>query len=175
MTAGCEPLVLEGVFSRDARGDFHKPYPLPASSGIDFEVREIFWSSSAKGVIRGMHFQFVPDDVAKIIWVSQGSIHDVLVDLREGEAFGTTSIYPLDSRSGRALYVPSGFAHGYQSLEDGTIVSYAQDGVFSPARDAGIRWDTIGVDWPLIPTEISIRDMNHPALNEFSRPFPPLT
>jgi dTDP-4-dehydrorhamnose 3,5-epimerase len=171
MSAGTEPLILQGSFSQDSRGIFSKPFPLAAAYDFDFVVEEIFWSTSSRGVIRGMHFQLEPDEIGKIVWVSHGSIYDVLVDLRDGDSYGAVSIYPLDASSGQSLFVPAGFAHGYQALEDMSIVSYAVDGLFSPAADAGIRWDSVGVDWPLPVTEISERDKVHPPLAEFTARF----
>ena len=173
MTSGTEPQILVGTFSQDSRGTFSKPFPVPAGYGFEFAVAEIFWSNSSRGVIRGMHFQLEPDAIGKIVWVSHGSIFDVVIDLRDGDTFGTASSFQLDARSGHALFVPAGFAHGFQALEDESIVSYAVDGLFSPTRDVGIRWDTIGVDWPLVPSEISARDRSHPALDEFESRFPP--
>jgi dTDP-4-dehydrorhamnose 3,5-epimerase len=173
MTRRSAPQVYLGGYAEDARGSFAKPFPVPHGVGIEFEVREIFSSVSARAVIRGMHFQFEPDQIAKIVWVTQGAIFDVVVDLRDGDDFGAVSSYHLDARSGQALYVPSGFAHGFQALDDLSVVNYAQDRVYSPTRDAGIRWDSIGVKWPLAPTEISARDRAHPRLDEFAYRFEP--
>ncbi|HEY8913992.1 dTDP-4-dehydrorhamnose 3,5-epimerase [Lacisediminihabitans sp.] len=171
MRSGTEPLILQGSFSEDSRGIFSKPFPLASQYDFDFVVEEIFWSTSSLGVIRGMHFQLEPDEIAKIVWVSHGSIYDVLIDLRDGDSYGAVSTYPLDALSGQSLYVPAGFAHGYQALEDMSIVSYAVDGVFSPQSDAGVRWDSLGIDWPLPVTEISERDKVHPALADFTARF----
>jgi dTDP-4-dehydrorhamnose 3,5-epimerase-like enzyme len=77
----------------------------------------------------------------------------------------------LDGSSGGALFVPSGFAHGFQSLVDTTIVNYAVTGVFSPENDAGIRWDSFGYAWPMEPTNISARDQELPEFEHFVRPF----
>ncbi|MCU1514462.1 MAG: dTDP-4-dehydrorhamnose 35-epimerase related [Microbacteriaceae bacterium] len=171
MTPGTEPQLLEIVSSQDSRGTFAKPFPLPAASGIEFEVKEIFSTSSGRGVVRGMHFQFEPDQIAKIVWVTTGSIFDVLVDLRDHDGFGTAYSWELNSTAGNALLVPAGFAHGFQSLEAGSVVNYAVDDVFSPGRDAGIRWDSVGVSWPLAVTEMSARDTAHPSLDDFDYRF----
>lgn len=171
MSRGTEPEILCGTFLEDSRGIFSKLYPIPESYGFEFSVEEIFWSTSARGAVRGLHFQLEPDEIGKIVWVSHGSIFDVLVDLREGETFGAVSTYDLCATSGDSLFVPRGFAHGFQALEEMSIVSYAVDGVFSPARDAGIRWDSVGAEWPLEVTVISERDKVQPALADFHTRF----
>jgi dTDP-4-dehydrorhamnose 3,5-epimerase len=166
-----EPTLIETPFYKDDRGSFAKPFPLLADSNLEFAVREIFWSTSAKGVIRGMHFQVEPDAITKIVWVSTGSVFDVLVDLREGNTFGDVSTFTLSASNGNSLVVPRGFAHGFQSLEESSVVSYAVDGPFSPTADRGVRWDSIGVSWPLPPSQISTRDREHPFLADFAPRF----
>lgn len=171
MNANSTPQLFAGGFSTDARGSFAKPFPVPESTGVEFDVKEIFSTVSNRGVIRGMHFQFEPDEIAKIVWVSNGQIFDVLVDLRDTDDFGRTYSYRLDATSGNCLFVPAGFAHGFQSLDDNSIVNYAVDDVFSPASDSGIRWDSIGIEWPLPVSVISDRDRKHPTLAEFAPRF----
>lgn len=167
MINNLEPQLIASPFYEDDRGSFAKPFPLPSGLYDDFTVREIFWSTSARGVIRGMHFQLEPDSIAKIVWVSTGTIFDVLVDLRAGDTFGELHTFTLSAEDGKSLLVPSGFAHGFQSLEEPAVVSYAVDGPFSPAADRGVRWDSVGAKWPLEPTQISARDREHPLLEDF--------
>jgi dTDP-4-dehydrorhamnose 3,5-epimerase len=165
------PILMETTYSEDARGNFSKPFSLPNLMGDDYAIREIFWSTSARGVIRGMHFQLPPKSIGKIVWVSRGSAVDVVVDVRNHDGYGDTTAFELDATSGKAVWVPSGFAHGFQALEDETIVNYAVDGDFDPVSDAGVRWDSLGVDWPLEPGSISARDQALPTLDEFVSPF----
>jgi dTDP-4-dehydrorhamnose 3,5-epimerase len=134
-------------------------------------IHEIFWTTSAYGMIRGLHFQEPPSSIGKLVWVSHGEILDVVVDLRIGESFGTVESYQLDSNSGQTLWVPHGFAHGFQALSEQAIVNYAVDGGFDPVADAGVRWDSIELNWPIPPTEISVRDQALPPLAEFESPF----
>ena len=108
MTFSTEPILATGYFAEDSRGTFSKPYT--AGVGRDFEIRKLFWTTSAKGAIRGMHFQLPPREIAKLVWVSQGSVFDVLVDLRGGEGYGATYEYELDAASGHVLYVLARFA-----------------------------------------------------------------
>jgi len=84
MTERETPRLLSPVFAIDERGTFFKPFPPREQDLAPFEIAELFWTTSARGVIRGMHFQFEPDAIGKLVWVSQGAIFDVLVDLREG-------------------------------------------------------------------------------------------
>jgi dTDP-4-dehydrorhamnose 3,5-epimerase len=162
MTPIVEPSLVDGFSAQDERGSFAKPYPIAG----DFEVREIFWSRSHPGVIRGMHFQTMPHPIAKVVWVSSGRIVDVLVDVRPGETFGAVHRYELDAPSGAALIVPRGFAHGFQAIEP-SIVNYAVDGPYVREHDTGIRWDSFGFDWPLAPTVISERDRSFVGVDEF--------
>ena len=167
------PQLLRSVYAEDARGNFSKPFQsvMPGLEG--FAIREIYWSTSDTGVIRGMHFQLPPTAIGKVVWVSRGAITDVVVDLRRGETYGAVSSYSMDSTSGASLWVPAGFAHGFQALGPDTIVNYAVDGDFSPEHDRGIRWDSVGFDWPLPPGPISARDQAQPTLAEFESPFSP--
>ena len=171
MTLLATPILFETVYSEDARGNFSKPFSLPNAVGDEYAIREIFWSTSARGVIRGMHFQLPPESIGKLVWVSRGSIVDVAVDVRDHDGYGETTSWELDAKSGKTVWIPSGFAHGFQALEDDTIVNYAVDGDFDPVSDAGVRWDSVGFDWPLEPAAISARDQALPTLAEFVSPF----
>jgi dTDP-4-dehydrorhamnose 3,5-epimerase len=166
-----EPYLLEAPVNGDARGKFSKPLHVGALHDACFEVREIFWSTSSTGVIRGIHFQTPPRQLAKLVWVSQGSLFDVVVDLRKGATFGRVTTFGLDSVSGHTLWVPPGFGHGFQALEDETIVNYATDGFYSPEHDVGIAWDSIDLDWPLPVSVVSNRDLNFEGLHDFDTPF----
>jgi dTDP-4-dehydrorhamnose 3,5-epimerase len=166
-----KPCLLDSPIILDSRGSFSKPLHESSFEGSLFDVREIFWSTSSAGAIRGVHFQGPPRQIEKLVWVSLGSILDVVVDLRKGPTFGQVSTFFLDALSGQTLWVPSGFGHGFQSLENGTIVNYATDGAFSPEHEGGIAWDSLGVDWPLPPSVISMRDSNFEGLQDFDSPF----
>jgi dTDP-4-dehydrorhamnose 3,5-epimerase len=166
-----QPAILETVLVSDGRGTFGKPYALPNSWGIRLDVQEIFWSTSARGVIRGMHFQLPPHPLNKLVWVSKGSIVDVVVDVRRGPGFGTVTEYRLDAATGASVWVPAGFAHGFQALEDETIVNYAVDAPYLPELDAGVRWDTVDYEWPLPAAAMSARDQGFVGLHDFASPF----
>ncbi len=166
--------TIKYILHEDLRGTFCKTFQqdLLAKQGIDFEIRESFFSFSHKGVIRGMHFQYPPSDQAKIIFVPVGRIYDVAVDLRKGsDTFGTHYGIELSADDSNALYIPKGFAHGFQSLEDDSMTYYLLDEVYAPDLDNGIRYDSVGVQWPLEPTEISHRDRDFETFAEFDTPF----
>ena len=165
------PRIIEVPGSRDNRGSFSKPFSAHFEHQESFKIREIFWSTNNKGALRGMHFQIPEMQMNKLVWVSTGSIIDVLVDLNAGPNFGVVSSFALSGETNLALWVPKGYAHGFQALEDHTIVNYATDQDYSPNHDKGILWSSINFDWPLNPTEISTRDNNFPALADFETPF----
>lgn len=170
MSPSEEPVLFPTFHVADSRGTFSKPYSY-ATGDVPFTIRELFWSTSAKGTVRGMHFQLPPAQAAKLVWVSVGEIVDVLVDVRPGVGYGTVSEYRLSAAEGTALLVPVGFAHGFQALTDGALVNYAQEHEFDPGLDAGINWRSMEYTWPLEPTATSARDDALPSLAEFDSPF----
>jgi dTDP-4-dehydrorhamnose 3,5-epimerase len=103
------------------------------------------------GTLRGMHFQTHPHEEAKLVRCTRGSIHDVIIDLRpESPTHRRWIGVDLDADSGRALYVPEGFAHGFQTLEDETDVLYIISTPYAPGASTGVRWDdpAFGIAWP---------------------------
>ena len=124
--------------------------------------------NEAAGTLRGMHFQLSPHAEVKMVRCTQGSIFDVIVDLRSdsptyGKWFGET----LSAENRRMMYVPKGFAHGYQTLEDHSEVFYMVTEPYAPDFEGGVRWDdpTLGIEWPLPNPIVSDRDRLHPLLN----------
>lgn len=129
--------------------------------------------SHRRGTLRGIHFQAAPFAQAKLIRVLSGSIYDVVVDLRESSSsYKRWFALELTAKSGDQLFIPRGFAHGFVTLDDDTIVSYKVDAPYSPAHDGGIRWDDadLGIDWPEIEQgfTISEKDCNLPRLRELT-------
>jgi dTDP-4-dehydrorhamnose 3,5-epimerase len=107
--------------------------------------------NTSAGTLRGMHFQTHPHEEAKLVRCTRGSIHDVIIDLRPESSTHRRWIgVDLDAASGRALYVPEGFAHGFQTLEDDTDVLYMISTPYAPGSAAGVRWDdpAFGIVWP---------------------------
>lgn len=151
--------ILEPSVFGDERGYF-SPFFIQKEmdkEGIKFYgVVQCNRSKSAKGVVRGLHFQKNPKCQTKLVEVIQGSAIDVVVDIREGSPTYGKHIAVLlkpydanDKESGRQLYVPRGFAHGFISLEDNTIFQYLIDNDYAPDYEGGILWNDpeLGIDW----------------------------
>jgi dTDP-4-dehydrorhamnose 3,5-epimerase len=110
-----------------------------------------------KGTLRGMHYQTAPYEEAKLIRCTMGAIYDVIIDLREGSGtFRQWVGIELSARNRRMLYVPEGFAHGFQTLEDNSEVFYQMSEYYYPEYAQGIRWDDplFAVEWQL-PIEVT--------------------
>lgn len=163
----------------DARGWFAETYSVrafaPALGDIDF-VQDNQAFSSAKGTLRGLHFQTPPEPQAKLVRALRGRIFDVAVDLRAGSpTYGRWVGETLTAEGGEQLFVPRGFAHGYCTLEPDTEVAYKTDGFYAPTCDAGLAWNdpTIGIRWPVSPAEVILSDKDQilPGLADFVSPF----
>lgn len=169
---GCLELVPP-VF-RDERGLFVKTFhaPLFSEHGLVTDYAEEFYSVSRRGVLRGLHFQLPPHDVTKLVWCLAGRVLDVVVDLRVGSpACGRHVAVELSSERANMLYIPTGLAHGFLSLEDNTVMMYKCTQVYSAEHDTGIRWDSAGIAWPEASPLVSARDGRFPSLADFSSPF----
>jgi dTDP-4-dehydrorhamnose 3,5-epimerase len=153
-----EPLPLKGAFlitpffAPDIRGGFVKDYSLEVfkQNGIDYELKEVFYTISHKGVIRALHFQRVKQQ-PKLVRCVKGHVYDVIVDLRkDSPTYKQWMGFDLTGENMKEILVPAGFAHGYLVLEE-SIVSYKCAEKFYGEYDGGILWNdpTIGVQWPL--------------------------
>ncbi len=167
--------VLETVNFQDERGSFQKIFNSDffVEKGLDSDFKEFYYSVSRKNVIRGMHFQLPPFDHTKVVYVSKGRIKDVVVDLRkESQRYGKCFSIELDGCKAQYMYIPKGFAHGFLSLEDGSIVNYAQTSCYSKEHDCGILYNSIGFDWGISNGIVmSTRDLTFEKLNTFHSPF----
>ncbi len=175
-----EKLELEGAYlihtfsAGDSRGGFTKCFEkdIYENAGIKFSLNETFISMSAKNVIRGLHFQ-TTNPQAKLVTVPHGKVFDVLVDLREdSKTFKKWQGFYLSSDNHDALYIPKGFAHGFASLEDGTLMMYQCDGAYNKETDTGIIFNDpdIAVQWPVDDLDKcvhSARDVSFLTLGEF--------
>ena len=158
---------IDYFISEDGRGVFGKPLsPNSESFQLPFEVQEIYWSKSKRGTIRGMHFQVEPFEGWKAVWVTNGSICDVVLNLNDSQNV-PLEVFQLYSDIGTCLIIPPGFAHGFQALEENTIVNYAVSSIYSPDHDKGIRFDSFGFDWPLEPINLSSRDLGFSTLRDY--------
>jgi dTDP-4-dehydrorhamnose 3,5-epimerase len=159
---------------QDARGSFVKTYHRDAfrEAGLDFAPREEFFSTSAKNVLRGMHFQLPPAAHAKLVYCLAGGVLDVVLDLRKNSpTFGRFQARELNAANREIFFIPVGFAHGFLALTENATMVYQTGTVHSPAHDAGVRWDSFGFNWPVKNPILSERDKNFCALAEFPSPF----
>ncbi|MFD0892791.1 dTDP-4-dehydrorhamnose 3,5-epimerase family protein [Luteolibacter ambystomatis] len=178
MTLIDEPLpgvkILRPFVFEDARGNFVKPFHEDqlAAHGISMIVREEFFSTSAKDVLRGMHFQIPPHDHQKLIYCLSGRVLDVLLDLRkESPTYGKAASFELSAANHHVVHVPRGFAHGFLSLEDGSCMVYKTDAVHAADADKGLLWNSFGFEWPITDAIISGRDLAHPEFGSYASPF----
>lgn len=118
-----------------------------------------------KGTLRGMHYQDDPFPEAKLVRCTMGSIYDVIIDLRrDSSTFCQWLSVELAAANRRMIYVPAGFAHGFQTLEDNSEVFYQMSEFYHPERARGVRWDdpAFGIRWPDDQRTISAADMSYP-------------
>jgi len=169
-----ELLIIQSNVFTDQRGAFIKTFhkKIFEDNGLESDFRESFFSISRKNVIRGMHFQLPPDDHVKLVYCAKGEILDVVVDLRKNSpTYGKFFSINLTENNGKILYIPKGFAHGFKSLTDNSVVVYMTTKEYSPENDTGIRWDSFGFDWGIDNPIMSERDKSFPSLKEFNSPF----
>ena len=154
---------------QDERGSFARTFCANEFSRHCLETKfpqHSVSQSSRKGTVRGMHFQNAPYEEVKLVRCLTGSIFDVIVDLRRGSpTFRQWRSFELSGDNGLQLYIPRGFAHGFQTLADDTRVNYLISEFYAPAAANGIRHDdpTFGIRWPLPVTTISRKDLLWPA------------
>jgi len=137
-----------------------------AAHGLDFRfVQHSMSNSLARGTIRGMHFQADPHAETKLVRCLNGEIYDVIVDLRPySPTFRKWQAFTLSRANRHQLYVPKGFAHGFQALTDDVDVNYLISAFYAPAAASGVRYDdpAFGIDWPLPVSVVSDRDKSWP-------------
>jgi len=167
-----ELLLSSGASVQDKRGSFTKV--LSGSDPLlgDFQGRELYWTSSARGVLRGLHFQLPPAATRKLVYVVNGAVRDFIVDLRVGSPM-ERQLFEIElSPSVGGLLVPVGCAHAYEALEDNTIVCYAQDIPFSDEDSyGGIRAESAGIVPVASQPILMPRDLEFPDLGGFTSPF----
>lgn len=169
-------LIQPSVFS-DHRGTFFEPYNtrrFAEVTGLDVTFVQDNESQSAKGVVRGLHFQEPPHGQAKLLRVVRGSIVDVAVDLRtDSPTYGKHMAVSLSETNKRQLYIPEGFAHGFLSLEDDTVVAYKCTGYYHQPAERSLRWNDPQLDlpWGVDDPILSEKDAAAPLLADYTSPF----
>ena len=162
-------MLIEPVIHGDARGFFQETYrrAVFAELGMRDEFVQDNHSRSARGVLRGMHFQ---PGQAKLLRCVRGAVFDAIVDIRpDSEAYGRWEGFRLDDETGLQLYVPDGFAHGFCVLSEVADVVYKVSSYYDPAAERGFRYDDpdVGIGWPAdLELKVSERDRTAPALSE---------
>lgn len=148
---------------KDERGEFVKTIHKDTfvDNNLEWNFSESFYSVSHKNVFRGMHFQYSPNDHEKLVYVVKGSILDVVLDLRsDSETYGKYFTIELSDLNRKGLYIGKGFAHGFLSLENDTVVEYHTTTVQSKDSEGGVKWDSFGFDLPISDPIISLRDIS---------------
>ena len=154
---------------KDTRGSFIKVFnnDLFAKNGLETDFKESYYSISAKNVIRGMHFQIPPFEHTKLVYLNQGKILDVVLDIRKlSPTFGHHYSIELNIENPILIYIPVGCAHGFLSLEDNTMVTYLQSSCYNNTCDKGIMYNSFGMNWEIEYPIMSERDLCFPNFSD---------
>ena len=163
-------VIVEPKVFGDQRGFFLETWSRKQyrDVGIDEDFVQDNLSLSRAGVLRGLHYQY-PDTQGKLVYVLQGEVFDVAVDIRtDSPTFGKWEGVVLSGDNKRQVYVPRGFAHGFCVLSETALFAYKCTAFYNPAAEAGILWNDpeIGIDWPVSAPVLSEKDTKHPTLRE---------
>ena len=166
-------VIVEPDVHRDARGYFCETYNAGRyrEAGIAATFVQDNESFSAKGVVRGLHWQAGEHAQAKLVRVIRGAVWDVAVDIRKGSpTYGKHVAATLSAENGRQFFIPRGFAHGFIVLEDETLFSYKCDNLYCKESERGMRFDdpALGIVWPELGQTLTLseKDQRHPAFAE---------
>ena len=163
-------LIIEPKVFPDPRGFFMESYNREKyiAAGIPLDFVQDNLSFSARGVLRGLHYQ-KPHAQGKLVYVLQGEVWDVAVDIRYNSPhFGQWTAVSLSADNKRQFYIPPGFAHGFCVLSETALFTYKCTDSYHPECDAGVRWDdpSIGITWPTEQPLLSEKDRNQPLLRD---------
>ncbi len=171
-----EPLSLKGAYlirlepHFDERGWFARTYSREEFKVIGHNSDWVQLNHSftiKKGALRGLHFQRPPFEEIKLVRCIAGEVLDVVVDIRKGSpTFLKWTSVNLTAQGREMIYIPEGFAHGFQTLTDNAELIYHHSEAYHPGAEGGLRFDDhmLGIDWPLPVSEISRRDLEHTYL-----------
>jgi len=162
-------VIVEPTVFADDRGFFVETYKHTdfVAVGIDVHFVQENHSKSVRGTLRGLHFQRVPKEQAKLVRATDGEVFDVVVDIRRGSpTFGRWEAMVLSAENQRALYVPAGYAHGFCVLSAQAQVVYKTSAEYAPELEAGVRWNdpALAIPWPVTAPILSPRDGRWPNL-----------
>jgi len=163
-------LIIEPQVFGDSRGFFYESYNKGKwrDAGIDADFVQTNVSRSARGVLRGLHYQW-PNPQGKLVSVLEGEVYDVAVDIRRGSpTFGQSAAVMLTADNHRHFWVPEGFAHGFCVLSEFATFTYQCTALYDAKADAGIRWNDaeLAIDWPLSEPLLSDKDRRTPLLKD---------
>lgn len=167
--------IIEPTVFGDERGYFMETYSETdfAEAGLNYKFVQDNQSSSRKGVLRGLHFQ-KNHPQAKLVRVLSGEVFDVAVDLRENSpTYGEWVGALLSADNKKQLMIPRGFAHGFLVVSDKAEFAYKCDEFYHPEDEGGIMYDSAGIEWPEVDTELTLseKDLKHPTLAELDFKF----
>ncbi len=165
---GC--VLVTPQWHTDERGGFSRTFDTETFASGDMATQWAQCSVSrntARGTLRGMHFQRAPHEEAKLVRCTRGAVYDVCLDLREGSPTRHKWVgAELTAENGHALYVPEGCAHGFLTLADDSEVFYMISAAYAPEAAGGVRWDdpAFGIEWPGEVRVIKDRDADYPLV-----------
>ncbi len=168
--------VVKPTVFKDSRGYFFESYNKEVflQKGIDQNFVQDNESKSAKGVLRGLHFQKPPFAQGKLVRVIKGAVRDVAVDLRKSSpTYGKWASIDLTEDNKWMYWVPPGFAHGFVTLENDTVFFYKCTNVYNKSSEGAIRWDDpdLNIDWGIKNPVLSDKDKVAPFFKDFATPF----
>lgn len=169
-TALAGVLLIEPKVFGDARGWFVETFSAAryAEAGITQPFVQDNMSRSAKGIVRGLHLQH-PHGQGKLVWVVEGAVLDVAVDVRVGSpTFGKAATFELSAENKCQLWIPPGLAHGFCTTSEDAIFVYKCTDLYHPEHEIGVAWNDpdLGIAWPVIEPVISPKDRVHPRLRD---------
>jgi len=169
-------LVIKPVIFADDRGYFFESWSEDsfAKNGLDLDFVQDNQSLSAKGVLRGLHFQNPPFAQGKLVRVIKGAVLDVVVDIRkESSTFGQYFSIELNEKNNTIFWIPPGFAHGFITLVDDTIFNYKCTGVYNSASEDALLWsdEDLNIDWGTINPLVSNKDLIAGSFKNFESQF----
>lgn len=169
-------LIIEPNVFGDERGYFFESFNSEVfmKAGLEANFMQDNESKSAKGVLRGLHFQEPPYEQGKLVRVARGGVIDVSVDIRkESPTYGQWEAIELTEENKRMIWIPPGFAHGFVTLREDTIFIYKCTNVYHRESENSIYWNDPGlnIDWGVENPTVSEKDKNAPSFEELNSPF----
>lgn len=166
--------ILEPHVFTDERGTLIEAFreDIFLELGLVYSFKQSLCSINKKDVVRGMHFQVPPKSQVKIVYATRGAVTDVVLDLRKGSpTYGQHIKVELSEKNHQMVYIPSGCAHGFCSLEEDSTIIYLQDIPRSVDHERGVNLESFGMDWEIEKPIISKKDQGLPSFEEYDSPF----